>query len=139
MVLTLQVMLLPPHYVHFSFGFLVRMLFKVFVASHVGGELVYVVMEDDVRIVLGELGDSIYLFCHLAFHKEPRVHVEVLAKLISRHACLLQNVNKLPMLLHHTNLSDPVGSLMCPFKAGPRWKALPQLNEPGKHLLLGGR
>ncbi len=72
------------------------MLFKVFVASHVGGELVYVVMEDDVRIVLGELGDSIYLFCHLAFHKEPRVHVEVLAKLISRHACLLQNVNKLP-------------------------------------------
>ena len=62
------------------------MFFKVLVASHVGGELVYVLMEDNVRTVLGELGDSTYLLCHLAwrdvstlaFHKEPRVHVEVL-------------------------------------------------------------
>ena len=126
MVLSLQVVLLPPHYVHFTFYFLVRILFKVLVASHVWCGLVYAVMEDDLRAVLVSLGDSAYLLCHLAwrdistlaFDIEPCVHVEILAKLVSRYACLLQNVNKLPMLLHHTNLSDPVGNLMCPFKAG---------------------
>ena len=114
-------------------------LFKVFVASHVRGELVYVVMEDDVHTVFVKLGDSPYLLCHLAcgdistlaLHIEPCMHAEILAKLVGRHACLLENVTKLPLLFHHTNLLDSVGNLMCPFKADPRWKALPQMNEPG--------
>jgi len=105
---------------------------------------VYVVMEDDMRTVLVKLGDSPYLLCHLAwrdistvaFDIEPCMHVEILAKLVNRHACLLENINKLPLLFHHTNLSDPVGSLMCPFKADPSWEALPKRNEPWKHLLL---
>ncbi len=91
----------------------------------------YVVVEDNVRDVFVKLGDSPDLLCHLAwrdicilaFHIEPCMHVETLAKLVSRHACLLGNVNKLPLLFHHTNLSDPVSNLMCLFKAGPSWKA----------------
>ena len=31
---------------------------------------------------------------------EPCMHVKILAKLVSRLACLLENVNKLPLLFH---------------------------------------
>ncbi len=101
-------------------------------------------MEDDVRTGLVKLGDPPYLLGHLAwrdvstlaFHIEPCMHVEVLAELVSLHACLLENVNKLPLLFHITNLSNPVGNFMRPFKTGPSWEALPQMNKPSKHLLL---
>ena len=102
-------------------------------------------MKDNVRAVFVKLGDSPDLLCYLAwrdicffaFHIESCMHVEILAKFISRHACLLEHVNKLPLLFYHTNISDPVGNFMCPFKACPIWEALPQVDEPCKHLLLG--
>jgi len=108
---------------------------------------VYVVKEDDMRTVLVKLGDSAYFLCHLAwrdistlaFDVEPCMHVKVLAKLVSRHARLLENVDELRLLFYHANLSDPSGIFMCPLKAGASWEALPKRNEPSKHLLLGGR
>ena len=106
----------------------------------------YVIVKDHMRTVFLQLSDSLHFLCYFAWRDvstfaldiEPCMHVKVLANRINLQACLLKSVYKLPMLFHHANLSDPVGNLMSPLKARAFWEALPQVDKPGNHVLLGG-